>query len=475
MFLAGLLAAGVILAVYIIIGWSITVLDQRFHRDGGIEEQVVLKNDGTPLVETQIPEEAVKFRQIDGKVLSDDEAAGLRDHSLLSAQYLLGHQPAENEKMSEHDWTYRIVAFNDTRELKTIWYFVHDGESHGRGYFEFYDINRLRRIGFIGVHGFQADEPAEADRIPVAYWRLFFNTAFVPQARLSYGEEASVYGDTFHYRYLFADKRIIKVDFRDRSLKPLYDRELVLDVIAYDPTEEMIRNVRRENPKLLIRTNDRVSLIDAQGKEVDSFIIPAEHREGGLEFFRINDTQAAILTSTTKRGHNIKDVDWIDRSGKVLRHETISLNNPPPEENLRLISWASVAMMGSPPLAALLAPLAVVKQEKASIASYRRGLPIVLPAIGVITLVAAGSGSRVCYRRQRRYAEPWTAAWVAFVFLLGLPGLIGYICHRRWPAMAACTTCRAVVPQDRPQCCRCGTEFSSPQLRGIEIFESSQI
>ena len=76
----------------------------------------------------------------------------------------------------------------------------------------------------------------------------------------------------------------------------------------------------------------------------------------------------------------------------------------------------------------------------------------------------------LCYRRQRRLHLPWTGAWVAFVFLFGVPGLVGYLVHRRWPPVTPCEGCGQAVPRDRPACARCGQEFSPPPPTGKEIF-----
>ena len=60
---------------------------------------------------------------------------------------------------------------------------------------------------------------------------------------------------------------------------------------------------------------------------------------------------------------------------------------------------------------------------------------------------------------------------VAHSFLLtGLPGLVGYLFHRRWPVLEACPACGRTVPRDRDACAACGTEFPPPPLKGIEVF-----
>jgi predicted amidophosphoribosyltransferase len=59
---------------------------------------------------------------------------------------------------------------------------------------------------------------------------------------------------------------------------------------------------------------------------------------------------------------------------------------------------------------------------------------------------------------------------VIFVLLGGIPALLGYLWHRRWPVLEPCPACGQVVPRDREQCARCGVEFPVPKRHGIEVF-----
>jgi hypothetical protein len=76
----------------------------------------------------------------------------------------------------------------------------------------------------------------------------------------------------------------------------------------------------------------------------------------------------------------------------------------------------------------------------------------------------------VCYRRQRRYSDHDSLAWALFVFLLGAPGFIGYLLHRRWPVAVRCTHCGQETPRDRDACLKCNAPFPPPAMKGIEAF-----
>jgi hypothetical protein len=76
----------------------------------------------------------------------------------------------------------------------------------------------------------------------------------------------------------------------------------------------------------------------------------------------------------------------------------------------------------------------------------------------------------LCWRRNRQYFQPASGLWFVFVLLMGLPGLVGYLFHRRWPVQEACPACGRLVPRDRDACAACGKEFPAPQPKGIEVF-----
>ena len=75
-----------------------------------------------------------------------------------------------------------------------------------------------------------------------------------------------------------------------------------------------------------------------------------------------------------------------------------------------------------------------------------------------------------CCRRHRRYCQSASGLWFVFVLLLGLPGLVAYLFHRRWPVLEKCPNCGQVVPRDRQACAQCGAAFPPPEPKGCEVF-----
>jgi hypothetical protein len=90
-------------------------------------------------------------------------------------------------------------------------------------------------------------------------------------------------------------------------------------------------------------------------------------------------------------------------------------------------------------------------------------------ALLLVLLVSAGLAIW-CHRRQRRHSDQGAVAWAVFVLAMGLPGFVGYLLHRRWPATEFCANCRKISPRDRDACLHCGNPFPQPAPKGIEIF-----
>jgi hypothetical protein len=74
------------------------------------------------------------------------------------------------------------------------------------------------------------------------------------------------------------------------------------------------------------------------------------------------------------------------------------------------------------------------------------------------------------YRRENRFSRHGALAWAMFVFVWGVPGLAGYLLHRRWPTSETCHHCGKESPRDRDGCLHCAAAFPPPAMKRIEIF-----
>ena len=102
-------------------------------------------------------------------------------------------------------------------------------------------------------------------------------------------------------------------------------------------------------------------------------------------------------------------------------------------------------------------------------AALARSLAVWWPALLVVSLLSAAL-AWYCCRRHRRYYQPASGVWFVFVLLTGVPGLVAYLFHRRWPVLEKCPACGQDVPRDREACASCGAAFPAPEPKGCEVF-----
>ncbi|SIO18485.1 hypothetical protein SAMN05444166_2874 [Singulisphaera sp. GP187] len=127
-------------------------------------ENLVVKSDGTPLIES-IPSENMSlatYRDIKG-VRCD--AVGRNERS--PTMYMSGGLETSGALSQSLGWERRIKVFVDEREPTANWYFVHDGKQEGGGYFVGYESESNRRIGFIGRSGFRSHSVPTDEQIRV--------------------------------------------------------------------------------------------------------------------------------------------------------------------------------------------------------------------------------------------------------------------------------------------------------------------
>jgi hypothetical protein len=167
---------------------------------------------------------------------------------------------------------------------------------------------------------------------------------------------------------------------------------------------------------------------------------------------------------------------WLDAAGKVTRRRTVALEHSETVlDDPRVVVWFIGACLPAPLPLTIFPPLVSGEKTGANdgeatfFQTWRRGLTVAWPVLLAGALVGLAAAWR-CYRRQMRYAQPRTAAWVVLVFLLGIPGYWGYRWHRRWPVLLPCPHCGATAPRDREHCPHCGEEFPPPPARQIEVF-----
>ena len=75
--------------------------------------------------------------------------------------------------------------------------------------------------------------------------------------------------------------------------------------------------------------------------------------------------------------------------------------------------------------------------------------------------------------RRYNFSTKASIGWTLFVFLLGIPGLLAFLCVQEWPVREVCPNCKKLRTVDREFCEHCESAFLPTEKNGTEIFEPS--
>jgi len=480
--LAVLVALGLGVVWVAVVAWCESLIDDSLRPDHEYRYVQVLA-DGTPIVisRPQHDYSAQVWTTLDGKKLSAEDRGRV---GFLTADYLpgLGSYYAAPRTLP---WSRRFAMFSDRNEPPTYWFFINSGEREGSGYFEGFDSKSKLRVGYLGTAGFRNDLPPPDERFEMD-GRAFACRAAVSGAYQSFGDADFTYVFRDHpgakfppwAGFMISGSKILRFDLREGASKTILDLPGAFALGATMPasSREQAKDRPAWQPRpiyLTIRTADTLVIADPDGRELDRYVIPESLRGESARFYLLPDHTMLATSLQRHEGDSQTELVWFDRSGAVSRRDAVvtmraSILGKPAAEK-----WVQAAIVPSP---IALATLRVVLALSSG-AAGREGPASVLtsdlsqawPALLVVCLVSAGL-SLVCYARQRRYAQPGTAMWMAFVFVTGVPGLLGYWFHRRWPVLEPCPACGRVVPRDRQSCADCRADFPRPAEKGIEVF-----
>lgn len=494
--LATLLGLGIQVVYAVVIFWVGSVAYQLIPSRSPAEHLQILA-DGTPVIVTYTPTEyySQTARTLDGKPVAREEL-----ENIARGVSLAGIHPP---RFVQRGWPGRIRAFNDGREPAVYWYFVHTGERTGYGHFVGYDSKLKLRVGYIGAGGFRRDKPPPEEWFPVDGRRVTSRshiTSSVPYY-YSYGEPRYSYSVAPHEPmqtwmvYMVSNDRILEIDLQRRSVRTVMESDEIVSIAGSDrlfpipKKDELVRRIHRKG-YLAVRLKDRVLVIAPHGTEHRTYLLPEAVRQKGFSLYDRSEGPA-ILQAQRGKARSPVDLYWIPDSAEVVRSETVALETIPGVVllNLRTVYLSGprgiedpriISALGSlvSPVPALWGvattvgfPVAYLRSGEAGSypAALAKSFSDIWPGV-LISLALSAVAVWLCLKRQRQYAAPWTRTWAVFVFLFGIPGLLGYLFCRRWPPREECPACSQEAPRDRESCSACGAEFPEPPPKGIEVF-----
>jgi hypothetical protein len=483
----------------IVWGFGAAFITQQLHtwfRDGQerfIQEELLVLPDGTPVIytcEDNGDGRETHYRRLDGaRIKTPPGRSPGADRPQEASHARLASPRYQNVPFEELWWNQRLVCLYSAGDCPVSWYFLHDGELDGHGYFIGYDQKTRLCIGCIGRNGACDDAPPLEEQFPIDGRRMRSDSSLGPFLTNSYStgtEDPYSYTDVILRNgggippwtlYLLTDEGVVQVNVKERTTQFLHKGHEVISMAttfrdATTGSEPRTNDSNIPPLALLLRLPDQICVLDLSGKERHTYPLPAELRDVELQWIPLPGDMVLVRPGRHE-AMDSNELFWINPQGEIVRHEKVALQKP--TGDMRPVDKA-VGVLLAPPLSLVACAIAYDPWSAAGCpktTGYWTALGKALSdSDGWVALCCAPSVALacLCYRRQRKFGMPRTWPWVVFVLLLGLPGFWGYWLHRKWPARLPCPHCGRRAPRDRTACCACGQEFPTPALKGTEVF-----
>jgi len=192
---------------------------------------------------------------------------------------------------------------------------------------------------------------------------------------------------------------------------------------------------------------------------------PPAGRYGMLTWYELGGSEALVTTTEVSRsGHSIVTVYRIAPDGSIRSKQILDLEQPTnwARQNVELLGLGFALPAPAVYSSVMLTTILLMRVENedrptAMQALLMDSLPSIIAVIILGLLLAAWT-----HQNAKQFALPAKEgiAWTLFVFLFGLPGLAGYLLHRRWPVREKCPHCQKSFPRTGRSAPRAGR--SSP-------------
>lgn len=340
---------------------------------------------------------------------------------------------------NSYQYIQRVYLRADEREN---WYYL-----PAQRYFVGYDNTTRQSLGFCDREGFK-QEPA----------------AIVPFAENFSLMDMGRSPDSITVR---SGPEIVKVNFSERSLKPLF-RVGDAEVIGYSDFSADYEKVAFSVIALL----DRLILLDAEGREIWSK--PYERsldQWGGIGISTNQAEDRLYVQYQDMRPGQTSLPTYVyvyDREGKLLATYDHDVTRTKP-----IVSWARTGLVIISPPAILFGVQArSLFDPKVSFYGPFPTPKIDWKELGLLTLgtLLLGGLTFAIARKQGRPLRE-SLVWAGFVLLLGLPGLLTFRLASDWPVRLRCPHCGKPRSSDDRPCRACQGDWPQPERSGAELLE----
>ncbi len=449
--LALLLAVGYF-TVHVFVAGTGQEFAQSFARPHARSKQLVVDRDGRAFHQVSLghPYVTTTTFDLDGNEVTDDELV----KAIEPAPSTFVHPPQRRDPgdLSE-EWLPLLGMYELARvgvtETTQRWHLCLAAPGRPLRYLEGYDRVSRQRIGYVSKRGFSVDRPAESDMWP--------STCKDPKGLAGY------VGKTF---LIAAPDGVWRFDPKKRTVDRVIPDVSLLCFAT--PSSGVMSTGQREDPQPTLTTDGKKwFVLDGERFRLRELQLELDgDRAWGMVFGLAEGRLLMDLTVNRKGVVRTTELYWVDAKGMVTDRKQIaaySFNIVPPMISSPELGGALFAATVPVPLFAVIANL---WHESTAYALRDSGYQATDADAKVrrenvawlfVCLVLGGVCAWWCDRHARRHRINGRVAWIAFVILLGLPGLVGYWCHRRWPVLpiSEWVTTGKTTP---------------PALKGTEVF-----
>ena len=458
-------------AIWVVLGGHIVESLPILNLEPSVWDAVLFLKDGTPLITRYTGgQEAAEYRNVAGEPVSPPLDGAYLTPAYLSRSWGIMGSFFESPRLT------------DGQASSGYWYLLRDlGSPELRGYFVGYDSHTRRRIGYLGINGFQESIPSREQMFP----------------GVSRGEKGE--NEIEKGLYYIADNSVFRpylIGSTPRSLPTIFVPTIDGKLYVVDIQQQTVKLVHEGDPVrsarmltqpmaiqgwpvscVALRTDAKIITLDAiDGHVLKQFPIPTEFQDSDFQF---------ALTSTSEMILELGDTPDSLRSTNKLRIIHVRADGTKEDHTLELAQNPSGRRFQANGGIFIPAPLFL-----AGTIAFDRGLEIVrnhleatwsatvkrlFTEYGRTFLMCLGLSvacAMSCFVRLSRYSASRAERvfWPVFVLLLGPPGWFGFRFSRSWPVLDTCLHCKARVPMNHEECVACNTEFPLPAKLGTEVF-----
>ncbi len=266
--LATILALGFGVVIGLLVSWGIVFYGETTGLRNYYWEQIQILKDETPIIEHHAYSDGSSrydYRTLDGKALPKSKDI---THNQIYCSIMGG--PDNFDHVS--------VPLEGPNQIRDIgrWYFIHDGNRDGKGYFVEYDALTKRCIGYLGNKRFSQNIPSTEEQ-------------FMMDGRKLGGAAFLIFNDPRDVLFMISGNQLLKVDLNSQTVKSVMESS---DMVSLGASEifgggqgKLLSNDLIGHKYLLaVRTKDRIILLNGEGKQVRSFILPEGPHNGSIYF-----------------------------------------------------------------------------------------------------------------------------------------------------------------------------------------------